>query len=160
MSERFYKVRNNFEETLPFMVGFDRTFKMIKDMEGFATPGYPPYNIVRDDENTYTIEVAVAGFTKDQIKVEVKDQTLTISGDQEDDTRTNEYLHRGIARRRFKQNLKLADNVHVTGADLEHGMLTVSLERIVPEAEKPQVIEIGASREKELLLEGEEQEKP
>src|SRR5690349_12982942 len=124
-------------------VGFDRLFDMLS--EGFeAAPGYPPYNIERTGENDYRITVAVAGFGENEISLEAKENTLTITGEkQQSEEKKDEVLYQGIAARAFERVFQLADHVLVKGAALENGLLHVDLVREIPEAKKPRQIPIG-----------------
>jgi molecular chaperone IbpA len=125
-------------------IGFDRLFQMLDQASGFDSEGsYPPYNIERTGENSYRITLAVAGFNTDELKVEVKEQTLTISGDKKAEAQERTYLHRGIAARSFERRFQLADHVDVTGADIQNGLLHVDLVRNVPERMKPRTISIA-----------------
>lgn len=122
------------------LVGFDRFFdQRLQNMNG----NYPPHNIVKYDDNHYGIEVAVAGFNKDEITVEVDQDQLTIKGQHgELENETIQYMHRGIAARNFEQTFTLAEYMEVKGAEVKDGMLKVSIERIIPEALKPRQIEV------------------
>jgi molecular chaperone IbpA len=121
------------------LVGFDRYFTAPHHQNG----NYPPHNIVKYDDTHYGIEVAVAGFSKDEITVEVDQDQLTITGVKSVDVDdSKEYLHRGLAARDFEQTFTLAEYMEVKGAEVKDGMLKVKIERIVPEALKPRVIEI------------------
>jgi len=133
-------------------VGFDRLFNMLDGPAGFdAGTGYPPYNIERLSENAYEITMAVAGFGEGDIEIEVKENALTVSGNKTEEDESREFLHRGIATRAFERRFQLADHVQVKGAKLENGLLTVELERVIPEALKPRRIEIqGASTAKTI----------
>ena len=128
-------------------VGFDRLFSMLDQGAGFdnAAPTYPPYNIERTGENTYRITVAVAGFTEDDLSLEVKENTLTIRGEKQarESEKNGEVLYQGIAGRAFERRFQLADHVQVQGASLENGLLHVDLVREIPEAMKPRRITIG-----------------
>jgi molecular chaperone IbpA len=127
-------------------VGFDRLFSMLDQLVGVdAAPSYPPYNIERTGENAYRISVAVAGFTDEDLFIEVKENTLTIRGDKKaPEERNGEVLYQGIAARSFERRFQLADGVQVAGAALENGLLHVDLVREIPEAKKPRRIEIAA----------------
>ncbi len=136
-------------------VGFDRINRL---MEGALVPrsdgAYPPYNIEKTDENDYRISVAVAGFSEDDIDVTVKDNSLVISGKmprKDEDPSNTQFLHRGIAGRAFRLKFALADAVTVHGADLENGLLHVTLERIVPEEAKPRTIDIRSAAKGKVL---------
>ena len=130
-------------------VGFDRMMSQLE--AGAGEDGYPPYNIEKVGESEYRITMAVAGFREDDLKVEVRDGTVTVSGEiakERDQGRT--YLYRGIAGRNFRRSFQLADHVRVHGAALENGLLHVDLVRELPEALKPRTIEIksqGAPRQ-------------
>jgi len=109
-----------------------------------ASTGYPPYNIVKVSEEKYCIELAIAGFSKSDIEIESKDNILTISTlDKKDENELEtEYLHKGISARSFKKAFNLAEYVIVQGASFKDGILSIDLERIVPEAMKPKTIKI------------------
>jgi molecular chaperone IbpA len=126
-------------------VGFDRLFSMLDQMVPVdSAPTYPPYNIERTGENAYRISVAVAGFTDQDLSIEVKENTLTIRGEKTvSDERKSDVLYQGIAARTFERRFQLADGVQVTGAALENGLLHVDLVREIPEAKKPRQIPIG-----------------
>ena len=125
-------------------VGFDRLFSMLDQMVGVdSTPSYPPYNIERTGENAYRISVAVAGFTDQDLSIELKENALTIRGEKVSDDRKTDVLYQGIAARTFERRFQLADGVQVTGAALENGLLHVDLVREIPEAKKPRQIPIG-----------------
>lgn len=126
------------------LVGFDRIFN--DRFFNSQSTNYPPHNIVKYSENNYAIEVAVAGFSKEDIKISVDQDQLTISGVKNrngDETDSGvEYLHRGLAARDFEQVFRLAEYMEVVGAKVDNGMLYVDLTRIIPEALKPRQIEI------------------
>jgi molecular chaperone IbpA len=127
-------------------VGFDRLFSLLDQSTGHDGPsaGYPPYNIEKTGENAYRISVAVAGFTENDLSIEVKEQALTIRGGKTaaESEAKSDYLHQGIAARAFERRFQLADYVFVKGAVLEHGLLHVDLVREIPEAMKPRQIAI------------------
>ena len=125
-------------------VGFDRIADLMDRVSATdAQPTYPPYNIEKTAEHGYRISVAVAGFTPDELNVEVKEQTLVIAARKGEGDAQARYLHRGIATRAFERRFTLADHVRVTGASHEHGMLHIDLVREMPEALKPRRIEIA-----------------
>ena len=126
-------------------VGFDRLFNLLDTVPGFDQPpaGFPPYNIERLGESEYRISMAVAGFAQDEVRVDVKEQTLTIAGAKKPEEKERRYLHRGIAARSFERRFQLADHVEVKGADLQDGLLHIDLVRNVPERLKPRTIAIG-----------------
>lgn len=133
-------------------VGFDRLVQLLDSAAGLdaSSNSYPPYNIERLDENDYRITMAVAGFTKDEIDIEVKEATLTVKGEKAQSDEKREFLHRGIATRSFERRFQLADHVEVSGADLVDGMLHIDLVRNVPERLKPRRVEIGTGAPKQL----------
>ena len=125
-----------------YSIGFDRMFDMMSGNVP-TTPNYPPYNIVKHSDDKYTIEIAVAGFSKDEIDVETKENTLLIeskSRPEGDDDK--EFLHKGISNRAFKKAFTISDDVVVNGADMKDGILKIEMERIIPEEQKPKVIKI------------------
>ena len=129
-------------------VGFDRMFSMLDQLGGVErpVPSYPPYNIERTGENAYRISVAVAGFTDNDLTIEVKENALTIRGEKKAaEDRQAEVLYQGIAARTFERSFQLADYVQVKGASLENGLLHVELVREIPEAMKPRAIPIANS---------------
>lgn len=133
-------------------VGFDRLVQLLDSVSGVDTdaPTYPPYNIERMGENQYRITMAVAGFGQDDIKIEVKEQSLTIKGEKKPEDKERQFLHRGIANRAFDRRFQLADHVEVTGADLKDGLLHVDLVRNVPERLKPRTIAISNGAPKQI----------
>lgn len=128
-------------------VGFDRIADLMDRVvaSDIAQPTYPPYNIEKTDEDAYRISIAVAGFTPDDLTVEVKDGALSVAARKSPEDEGRSYLHRGIATRAFERRFALADHVRVTGATHEHGMLHIDLVRETPEALKPRRIEIARS---------------
>ena len=123
-------------------VGFDRLAKMLDEVNNFDAPSYPPYNIERTGEHEYRITMAVAGFTADEINIEVKENALSVTGRKAEREDKPQYLHQGIAARNFERRFQLADHVEVTGATMENGLLHVDLKREIPEAMKPRTIAI------------------
>jgi molecular chaperone IbpA len=142
-------------------VGFDRLASLLENASRATSQdtGYPPYNIETTGENAYRIEIAVAGFSPDELNIEVKENLLTVTGRKtaNDDTATQKtYLHRGLAERDFERRFQLADYVVVNDANLVNGLLSISLKRELPEALKPRRIEIGAGQP---LIEGQAEKK-
>lgn len=138
------------------LVGFDRMANMIDAATQLeSTSSYPPYNVAQLDEDTYRIELAVAGFSEDDIEIESHQNTLTVTGRKSDLDADNDegptYLHRGIAERGFERRFQLADHVYVDGAELKNGLLVISLVRELPEALKPRKIEIGTKPDGKLI---------
>ena len=140
-----------FNRLRPVTVGFDNIFDHFERMfddDIFSVPSvnYPPYNIVKTGSNTYDVEVALAGFSRDDIDVEYADGMLTIkSKDKKESEETDKdggVIHKGISKRYFSKSFTIADDVEVLGAELKDGLLKVSLERIVPEHKKAKQIEI------------------
>jgi len=138
-----------FNQLRPVTVGFDSVFDNFERMfsnDFFNSPSsYPAYNIVKTKENNYDVEVALAGFSKKDIKVSYADGQLSIESIKSDKAKEkdeNGIIHRGIAKRYFKKTFSVADNCEIKGAELKDGLLKVSLERIIPEAQKPRVIDI------------------
>lgn len=125
-------------------VGFDRLVNMLDHIAGDEN-GFPPYNIERLGENEYRISMAVAGFSRDELNVEVKEQTLTVRGQKTVEEKDREFLYRGIATRSFERRFQLADHVEVKDAEFTDGLLNIGLVRNVPERMKPRSVEIGVS---------------
>ena len=129
----------------PFFVGADRLWRHIDDLHRMAeTPvtNYPPYNICKIDDEHYTVEMAVAGFTEKDLDLTLEDGKLTVVGNIEQETDDRKILHKGIANRSFKREFTLADTIEIAGANLEHGMLTITLKNVVPDHKKPKKIEV------------------
>lgn len=137
-------------------VGFDRLFNLLDQAGGFETSqSYPPYNIERTGENAYRVTLAVAGFSRDELSVETKENTLSVKGSKESPqtSKGREVLHQGIAARAFERRFQLADHVVVTGASLVNGLLHVDLVREIPEAQKPRRIDIGVGAPAATIVE-------
>ena len=123
-------------------LGFDAMFDALETFQEFQPhQNYPPYNLIRDGEN-YTLELALAGFTEKDLTVELKDNKLSIENKRDDATQNDDYIHRGIASRFFRREWLLHDDVVVKSAELNNGMLSISLEKIIPAEKKPKVIKI------------------
>lgn len=135
-----------FTTLYPQFVGFDTLFdELEKLVEGASTSrstSFPPHNIVKVDDNHYVVEMAVAGFSKDEITIELNDGVLTVKGEKAEKSDV-EYLYRGIATRSFTKSVRLADTVEVRGAEFKDGILRIGLENVIPEHKKPRRIEIG-----------------
>ena len=137
-----------FNQLRPVTVGFDNAFdhfeRMFEDDFFTSTPAFPHYNIVKTDKNKYDIEIALAGYSKKDIEVNLEEGVLSIKSKKEEkaDTKDGEVIHKGIAKRYFSKSFTIADDVEVKGAELKDGLLRVSMERIVPEHKKPRNIAI------------------
>ena len=139
------------------MVGFDHLASLLEAASKTeSASNWPPYNIETTGENEYRIELAVAGFKPEELNVEVKENTLTVTGRKSGADEQKRYLHRGLAERNFERRFQLADYVYVTDAQLADGLLCISLKRELPEAMKPRRIEIkNGSGSESQLIEGE-----
>lgn len=128
-------------------IGFDRLSEML-DRTADQTASYPPYNIMKLDEDNYRITMAVAGFSEKDIDIVAKDQQLIVQGrvQEREEARNVTFLHRGIAERAFERRFQLADHIRVTSAGMENGLLTISLIREIPEQMKPRRIDIVAGK--------------
>ena len=143
-----------FNQLRPVTVGFDNVFdhfeRMFDEDNFFRSPtmsNFPPYNIVKTGKNTYDIELALAGFGKDDIEVQYEDNMLSVKSKEKDDKseskdENGDILHRGISKRWFSKSFTIADDVEVKGAELKDGLLKISMERIIPEGKAPRTIEI------------------
>ena len=132
----------------PFSVGFDSIFdefdRMLESTERYST-NYPPYNIKRVNDTDYRIEVALAGYSKDDIEIELKENALTVRNQVKEktiDEKGNGVIHKGISTRQFERAFTISEDIKVKDAELKNGLLTIDLERIIPEEKKPRLINI------------------
>jgi len=150
---------SSFKDFDKFFVGYDDQFNRLAKLHDDITkniPNYPPYNIKKVDENKYTIEMAVAGFSKSEIEIEFVEDKLVVKGNANEDN--DDYLFKGIAARNFTRTFALNDHIEIQGADMINGMLKIFLERIIPEHKKPKKIEINqpSDGEKQFLAESDD----
>ena len=133
---------DNFNQLTPYAVGYDKVFDNLSRYvdNSVTSTGFPPYNIRKEGDYHYVIEMALAGFSKEDIEIEVADGPLSVRSDKKDDASDN--LYRGISFRKFNRKFTLSDDIVVNDAALDNGMLTINLERIVPEEKKPRLIEV------------------
>ena len=140
MTNRDLRIWNDLR---PFSVGFDNIFDHVNlHLENTRSVNYPPYNINKIDDFNWNIEIALAGFGKKDIDVSTAENQLTIKSIESDEKDDKDTIHRGISKRQFTRSFTLADDVVVNGAELKDGMLTIELEKIVPEEKKPKTIKI------------------
>ena len=132
---------DHFNTLTPYAVGFDRLFDQLAS-NSRVTTSYPPYDIIKDDDYNFKIEMALAGFNKKDIEVEVTENLLTVKSVKEN-TQDNKNIYKGISYRKFTRGFTIADDIEVKDAKLEDGLLTIELERIVPEEKKPKLIKIN-----------------
>ena len=132
---------NLFDTFQPYTVGWERHFDRLHGQVGLQSQGFPPYNIRKEDNFIYAIEMALAGFSSEDIEVELADGVLSVRSIKENDT-DDKTLHRGISYRKFKKSFTLADDIVVNSAKLENGRLTIECEQIVPEEKKPRTIKV------------------
>ena len=126
----------------PFFIGFNKEMDRLSSVYQTATrQTYPPYDVLKLDEDTYQVSIAVAGFTKNDIEISVEDNTLIIKGEIVE-VADGEYLHKGIASRKFTRTFALGEYMEVAGAEIKDGMLHIGIDRIVPEEKKPKTIKI------------------
>jgi len=125
----------------PFFIGFNRELSRLNNAHKVNSNSYPPYDLIKLDEDTYRISLAIAGFSKDDINVSVDNGTLIIKGEILEVTDA-EVVHKGIAGRKFTRSFALGEYMEVTGADMKDGMLHINVDRIVPEEKKPKTIKI------------------
>jgi len=149
-----------FKDMDKFFVGFEDQFNRIAKMHDDLTkniPNYPPYNIKKTGDNTYVIELAVAGFGKQDIEIELADGKMVVKGNISSQEQEENFLFKGIANRAFTRTFALDDHIEVKNAEMFNGMLKVFLEKIIPEHKKPKKIEVtdkseGTSKRKQQLL--------
>ena len=135
-------------------VGFDRLFDMLENSSmGQSQENYPPFDLIKLGDNDYRIELAVAGFRRDEIEITAQQNVLIVSGKKKEDSedRGSDYIYRGIATRSFERRFALADHIQVRGADLKDGLLSIELVREIPEAMKPRKIDIGSEEKSEQI---------
>ena len=131
---------NNFRD---WVIGYDRVFQKMLTLPTAAThSNYPPHNLVEDGEGQYTISMAVAGLDKDDIKITLAEQNLTIEYDSTSSDQEGTILHQGIAHRSFKKIFHLAENIEVKAASMDKGLIIINLEQNIPEEKKPKTIEL------------------
>jgi len=143
-----------------FFVGYEPMMKKFEEAHETLSkviPNYPPYNIVKVDDNKYVIELAVAGFGKQNLDIEINDGTLAITGsshlaNMQDEDNTNTYLYKGIADRNFTRKFSIADTVEIKNAELINGMLKIWLENIIPDSKKPKKVDITDSASTETKI--------
>ena len=132
--------RNKF---IPYSIGFDNLFDRLFDIDLESSNSYPPYNISKVDDNNYIIEMALAGFNKDDIEIELADSELTVrSKKREDSNKDVNLIHQGISHRSFNRKFTLSEEILVKNAEMKNGMLIVKLEKFIPENKKPKLINI------------------
>jgi molecular chaperone IbpA len=138
----------------PFAVGFDRIFDRLHNLNTLQVKqgNYPPYNILKKGDNLYEVEIAVAGFLKSEISIELEDGVMTVTGKRSPANEDVDFIHKGIAERDFTRKFTLSDTIEVRGADMNNGILSIMLENVIPEHKKPRTIAIGNS-EAQLLTE-------
>ena len=142
----------DFERALGFSIGFDSMFDRLlgpSTQHVSNSQGYPPYNIRKDGDTKYFIEMAVAGLSEEDLEVELKETVLEIRSKQSTEDEAN-YVHRGIAKRTFERSFTLSDDIVVKGCDLTNGMLTVELEKVIPEEKRARLIPIGSKKIKSI----------
>ena len=124
-------------------LGFDHLFDELEKITNHANDTYPPHNVFKSDDMKYDIELAIAGFSKNDITIELKEHVLYIKGDRDKRRKAEAYVHKGISGRKFSKSFRLSEYAEVSGADLTDGILTVSIEVVLPEEKRPQIISIN-----------------
>ena len=147
LSQNKITLFDNLNQLTPYTVGFDRVFDQLNAYvaNNATSTGFPPYNIHKGGDYNFAIEMALAGFSKDDIEIEIAEGLLTVRSVKEDSETNEEYdskIYRGISYRKFNRKFTLADDIVVNDASLENGMLEITLERIVPDAKKPRIIKV------------------
>ena len=132
-------------------LGFERFFndveRLLKDDPQAKASNFPPHNILRLDDNRYVVEMAVAGFAKDEIDITIEDGSLVVKGEKREQVNGAQYVHRGIGTRSFTKTFTVADTIEVRGAEFKDGILRIGLENIIPDHKKPRKVEIGSNLE-------------
>jgi molecular chaperone IbpA len=127
----------------PFFIGFDNLLNKVS--RPTVQSNYPPYNIIKTNENWYQLQLAIAGFKSSDLEIEIKDGVLYVKGNKSDED-SNEYIHKGISARSFQRSFTLADTIVVRSADIMDGILVIELENVIPDEKKPRKIEIGVNQ--------------
>ena len=143
VSTKSLSLFDNMNQLTPYAVGFDRVFDRLQDYtaNNLSSTGFPPYNIRKDGDYKYVIEMALAGFGKEDIEVEIENGTLTVRSVKENDA-DESVVYRGISYRKFTRKFTLADDIVVNDAKLENGLLNIRLEQVIPEEKKPKLIDV------------------
>ena len=129
-------------------IGFDHIFDQLENIHKHAKDHYPPHNVIKDSEMKYTVEMAVAGFKKEHIDIEVNDGVLHIEGKRPSRREQDKYVHKGISAKNWRKSFRLSEYTEVTGAALEDGTLAVNLEVVLPKEKQPRKINIGKNEVK------------
>jgi len=134
-------------------IGFDHIWNDIARLSEMSDNKlYPPHNVVKKDETHFSVELALAGYSKDDLTVEVKDGILVVAGGKTDGEQEREYLHRGISAKKFTRTFRLSEHVVVDGADFKDGLLVIDLRVEIPEEKRPRIVQIGKTKGKKQLL--------
>jgi molecular chaperone IbpA len=141
---------NTWDAYTPFNIGLENIFNRLDAMSGHNT-NYPPYNIIKNDNANYEIEVALAGFKSDEIEVSTEQNILRVASTVEKRDSERTYVHKGLSKRSFTHTWQLADDVRVSSIDFADGLLSISLEKIIPEHQKKTTYTIGAGKQKFLI---------
>jgi len=158
---RTFTTSDVFNQLSPFTIGFERVFDMMNNhLESHQPSGFPPYNIKKESDEKFSIELALAGYSEDDLEVEVKEGVITVRSKESDkDGDGDNTLYRGISQRKFTRTFTIADDIQVLGASMENGMLVIPLERIIPDHKKARAIPINGKHiskdKKEFLAEAE-----
>ena len=150
-----------FKDLDKFFVGFEDQINKIQKIHDDLTkniPNYPPYNIRKTGDNTYTIELAVAGFGQSEIDIEIDGGKLIVRGSTSAENEANDYVFKGIANRAFTRSFAIDDQIEVKDAELFNGMLRIALERLIPEDKKPKKVPVKTKGQKQMLTEEEKDE--
>ena len=152
---------DQFKDLDKFFVGFEDQINKIQKIHDDLTkniPNYPPYNIRKTGDNTYTIEMAVAGFGQSELDIEIDGGKLIVRGNISAENEANDYVFKGIANRAFTRSFAIDDQIEVKDAELFNGMLKIALERLIPEDKKPKKVAVKTKGQKQMLTEEEKDE--
>ena len=130
----------------PYAIGFDRIFNQMAEYADHqvTSTGFPPYNIRKQDDYKFSIDLAVAGLSEDDIEVEVAEGVITIRSTYDESVNGGDFLHKGLSFKKFTRKFTVADDIVVNGASMTNGMLSIELERVVPEEKKPRLVKISS----------------
>lgn len=149
MVSRSLSLFDNFNQLTPYAIGFDRVFNRMLDYaeHNVTSTGFPPYNIRKVDDYKFVIDLAVAGLSEDDLEVEVADGVISIRSTYDDvGPGEGDYVHKGLSYKKFTRNFTVADDIVVNGASMKNGMLSIDLERVIPDEKKPRLVKIAKSK--------------
>ena len=141
-------LRFDLNNITPYAIGFDRIFDQMAQYANHqvTSTGFPPYNIRKKDEYNFSIDLAVAGLSEDDIEVEVAEGVITVRSTYDESVNGGDFIHKGLSFKKFTRKFTVADDIIENGASMTNGMLSIDLERVIPEEKKPRLVKIAKSK--------------